>query len=86
MIDLYTEEDTLFGPEKTKVAYRGEGVRGDLSEANTRNFFPMFISDFNDEQTKMRRCIACSLPAISRPVRELSRRFLRHTSEGKDER
>jgi len=39
MMDLYTEEDTLFGPEKTKVAHSGKEF-GAIFQKRLRELFP----------------------------------------------
>jgi len=43
MIDLYTEEDTLFGPEKTKVAHSGKDL-GIIFQKRLREIFPQCSS------------------------------------------
>jgi three-Cys-motif partner protein len=43
MIDLYAEEDTLFGPEKTKVAHSGKDF-GVIFQKRLRELFPQCSS------------------------------------------
>jgi three-Cys-motif partner protein len=39
LVDLYTQEDTLFGPEKTKIAYSGKEF-GTVFQKRLREIFP----------------------------------------------